>query len=232
MAQGVAVYAALRRAADTCGDGRSRNQVMADTLYERVTGRSADSAVPVAVNLVLSDQSLLGGDEAALVDGYGTVPAEIACRLIGKAVADEEAKATLRRVYARPDSGALVAVESRARAFPAGLARLIKLRDQRCRTPYCGAPVRHIDHITPHADGGATSAENGEGLCEQCNYLKELEGWKVAVAEAEAGGHATEVTTPTGHRHRSLAPPVLPGRRRYDLSVGEKVLFSHLGDAA
>ncbi|MCV7015474.1 HNH endonuclease, partial [Mycolicibacterium madagascariense] len=32
MPQGVAVYAALRRTADTCGDGRGRGQVMADTL--------------------------------------------------------------------------------------------------------------------------------------------------------------------------------------------------------
>ncbi|MCV7422212.1 hypothetical protein H7K45_16820 [Mycobacterium yunnanensis] len=41
MTQGVAVYATLRREADTCGDGRSRGQVMADTLVERVTGRPA-----------------------------------------------------------------------------------------------------------------------------------------------------------------------------------------------
>ena len=37
--QGVAVYAALKRQADTTCDGRSRGQVMADTVYERVTGR-------------------------------------------------------------------------------------------------------------------------------------------------------------------------------------------------
>ncbi|EUA08830.1 hypothetical protein I553_9887 [Mycobacterium xenopi 4042] len=61
VAQGVSVYAALRRAADTTFDGRTRGQVMADTLIERVTGRSAASATPIAVNLVLSDETLLGG---------------------------------------------------------------------------------------------------------------------------------------------------------------------------
>ncbi|KAA0073121.1 DUF222 domain-containing protein, partial [Mycolicibacterium sp. P9-64] len=61
MAQGVAVYAALRRAADTCGDGRGRGQVMADTLVQRVTGRAAEVPVAVAVNLVITDESLLGG---------------------------------------------------------------------------------------------------------------------------------------------------------------------------
>jgi hypothetical protein len=35
------VYAALKRSADTTFDDRSRGQVMADTLVERVTGRPA-----------------------------------------------------------------------------------------------------------------------------------------------------------------------------------------------
>ena len=65
MPQGVSVYAALKRAADTCGDGRSRGQVMADTLVERVTGRAADVPTPIAVNLVLTDETLLGGDSDA-----------------------------------------------------------------------------------------------------------------------------------------------------------------------
>ena len=43
VAQGVGVYAALRRAADTTFDDRSRGQVMADTLVERVTGRPAET---------------------------------------------------------------------------------------------------------------------------------------------------------------------------------------------
>ena len=42
VAQGVGVYAALKRAADTTFDDRSRGQVMADTLVERVTGRPAE----------------------------------------------------------------------------------------------------------------------------------------------------------------------------------------------
>jgi hypothetical protein len=64
MAQGVSVYAALRRTADTCGDGRGRGQVMADTLVERVTGRPAEVPVPVGVDLVLTDESLLAGSTA------------------------------------------------------------------------------------------------------------------------------------------------------------------------
>ena len=143
MAQGVSVYAALKREADVSCGGRSRGQVMADTLVERVTGRPADEAVPVAVNVVISDQALLGAAQgAAVIAGYGSVPSAVAQKMILDAVGDGRSRATLRRLYATPASGALVALESRARLFPKGLADFVELRDQRCRTPFCDAPVQ------------------------------------------------------------------------------------------
>jgi Domain of unknown function (DUF222) len=218
MAQGVSVYAALTRAADTCADGRGRGQVMADTLVERVTGRPAEVPVPVAVNLVLTDESLLAGSTApARIAGYGPVPAAIARRLIGAAVTDPRSRATLRRLYKHPRSGALVAMESRSRLFPTGLARFIDLRDDTCRTPYCDAPIRHHDHARPHVRGGHTNAVNGLGECERCNYAKEAPGWTVTTTSDQLGSHTAEFTTPTGARHQSTAPP-LPGPVQVDLS--------------
>jgi hypothetical protein len=219
VAQGVSVFAALKRAADLCCDGRPRGQVMADALVERVTGRPAGHAVPVAVNLVISDQVLTGVEQgAAVIVGYGSVPAPVAQNLIADAVTDPNSRATLRRLYATPGSGALVAMESRARVFPKGLAEFIGLRDQRCRTPYCDAPVRHRDHAVPHRRGGATSSANGLGLCERCNYLKECPGWTVVAETGADGLHAARYTTPTGDQHRSTAPP-LPGTPRKDAAA-------------
>ncbi|MGE4365518.1 MAG: DUF222 domain-containing protein, partial [Mycolicibacterium sp.] len=54
LTRGVGIYAACKRAADTTFDGRPRGQVMTDTVYERVTGRAADTPVPVALNLVMA----------------------------------------------------------------------------------------------------------------------------------------------------------------------------------
>ena len=211
VAQGVSIYAALKREADVCCDGRSRGQVMADTLVERVTGRPADQPVPVAVNVVISDQALLSvGNEAAVIAGYGPVPSAVAANLITEAMADPQSLATLRRLYATPATGALVALESRARTFPKGLADFIGLRDQRCRTPYCDAPIRHRDHARPHRKGGKTSSVNGLGLCEGCNYTKEADGWTVDATTAENGTHTAEFTTPTGACYHSTAPP-MPG---------------------
>ncbi len=208
VAQGVGVYAALKRAADTTFDDRSRGQIMADTLVERVTGRPADQPEPVAVNLVISDDALLGGGNTpAVVDGYGPIPAAVARGLVQGAVTDERSKATLRRLYRRPNSRNLVAMESRSRCFPRGLARFIGLRDQTCRTPYCDAPIRHRDHAQPRNRGGPTSWVNGLGMCERCNYEKEAPGWRVIAVMKMA---STQLNS-----SRPLARATVPPLRRY-----------------
>ena len=220
VAQGVSVYAALRREADVCADGRSRGQVMADTLVERTTGRSAAAATPIAVNLVLSDETLFGRSNVpATVSGYGPIPAAVARGLVSDAVTDPRSRAKLRRLYAHPDSGALVAMESRSRLFPKGLATFIGLRDERCRTPYCDAPIRHRDHAEPWARSGETSAGNGLGLCERCNYVKEVAGWRVKPNIDEIGRHTAQFITPTGAHYRSAAPPRAPAIARSDVEV-------------
>ena len=99
---------------------------MADTVFERVTGQPADVADPVAVDLVITDETLLGGDDVpATVSGYGPIPASVARGLVSKAVSDKRSRCTLRRLYRHPRSSQLVAMESRSRFFPKGLARFI-----------------------------------------------------------------------------------------------------------
>jgi hypothetical protein len=193
---------------------------MADTLVERSIGRSAAAATPIAVNLVLSDETLLGASSApADICGYGPIPAAVARGLVSGAVTDPRSRATLRRLYAHPDSGALVSMESRSRLFPRGLATFIGLRDQRCRTPYCDAPIRQRDHAQPWAGGGGTTASNGLGLCERCNYVKDVTGWRVEPSVDEHYSHTAESVTPTGAHYRSAAPPRAPTITVSDLEV-------------
>jgi hypothetical protein len=96
---------------------------------------------------------------------------------------------------------------------------LIELRDQTCRTPWCDAPIRHHDHAVPVAEGGETSRDNGQGLCEACNYAKEAVGWRARPSPGDR--HTVEITTPSGRTHRSTAPPQprLRVDRRYPLTV-------------
>jgi hypothetical protein len=144
----------------------------------QVTGAPATPAatipagIGVVVNLVITDLTAFGfSDEPAQLFGLGSVPAPIAREMIRAAQAEHAA--TLRRLYTDPATGALVGMESSARAFSEGLGKLLAFRDRYCRHPYCDAPIRHLDHIHPHAHGGPTSFANGQGLCAGHNLIKD-----------------------------------------------------------
>lgn len=241
VAQGVAVYAGLTRHADSArsaGDGRTKGQLMADELVERVTGIPG-GITGVEIQLVMTDRTLFQADsEPARLAGYGIVPAEWARAAVlngafsgspvttpptphtpapavppeaprprinpraasgilpdlehlpgppppldqgpvpGQPAPGQPALAVwIRRLYVAPETGELVAMDSKARFFPPGLKRFLQVRDQLCRTPYCDAPIRHYDHVVPWRKDKNTSGANGQGLCEACNHAKESAGW-------------------------------------------------------
>ncbi|UPK74185.1 HNH endonuclease [Nocardioidaceae bacterium SCSIO 66511] len=111
----------------------------------------------------------------------------------------------LRRVFDDPASGVANDIDPGRRRFTGAVARYLFARDKICRTPGCGASIRHLDHVRPYRDGGATVADNGQGLCERCSYTKEMPGWTTVVTSAET--HTTTITTPTGHSYASRPPP-------------------------
>jgi Domain of unknown function (DUF222) len=60
--QGIACYSALRQHADTAvatGDGRSRGQIMADTLVERITGQANAADFNVELQLMMPLEALI-----------------------------------------------------------------------------------------------------------------------------------------------------------------------------
>lgn len=226
MQQGVQAYAQLKAHADAAraaGDERGAGQIMADTLIERVSGREPGRAdeVPVTINLLVSDRTLLaGGDVPAVVPegmpaGAGTVPAPVARNLAAQGI-DADA-AWLRSIYVDPH-GRLLATTAVSRFHPRGLAALLRAREQGiCAMPWCDAPVRHIDHVTSFAEGGATSLANGQGLCARCNHAKQAPGWRQRPTEVD-GRQAVETVTPTGHTHASVAPlPPEPVRDQHSI---------------
>ncbi len=195
--------AALERATGVAGD-RSRSQLVADLFVERLTGQPVAAAVPVAVDLVVSAESLLGGDdEPAEIVGCGPVPASVARELV---IASPGEQTRIRRLFRFQESDRLVAMESTGRRFRGLRALLIRIRDRSCRTPYCNGEIKHGDHVVPVRAGGQTSQDNAQGLCEACNYIKEEPGWRHRVVSGPMEQHTVEVTTPTGHTIHSRAP--------------------------
>jgi hypothetical protein len=161
----------------------------------------------VEVNLVMPIDGLLDPQhpEPADLPGHGPIPAELARLIIGAGPGPR----WWRRLFTAPtgwdEENAIVGGDRTARRFTGALAKLINLRDgATCREPFCGAPIRHYDHIVPYRAGGPTSYTNGRGVCERHNYTREMPGWSVELLADHP--HIVITTTPTGHSYLSQAP--------------------------
>ena len=207
--QGIACMKSLQDhtdAAKAAGDPRCRDQIMADTLVERVTGQAHASDVNAELQIVMPLDALLDANDqpAAELEGYGSLPADIAAQVL----ATSKGRLWWRRLYAAPAGGPLAGGDPCRRRFDGFLRKLIILRDQRCRDPFCDAPIRHIDHIERYTDGGLTIYPNGRGECERGNYAREMPGWDVEAVSSGLDGrqHTIKIITPTGHGYLSRAP--------------------------
>ncbi len=216
------------------GDDRSIAQLMADTLTERLTGRTGRAGPtgpalpPAQIGVLIRASTLLGSDDSpASLRGHGLLPATVARALCGapgsrlrRVIVDDTGHVLtvdrstrhgrpagageLHRWLHQPADWTLAHATNRERFFTGPLRALIGWRDATCRMPVCDSRITDIDHVAPHASGGPTTAANGQGLSVRCHHLRDLPGWHV-------GGTATSSTwtTPTGHRYTSRPPPAL-----------------------
>ncbi|MFE5776195.1 DUF222 domain-containing protein [Brachybacterium sp. NPDC056505] len=159
------------------------------------------------------------GTDAAVLS-----PGERYRRALQLLEAEEGTADELRRLFTHPTTGELVAMESRSRAFPQGLARYMRIREILCGGPYCDASIRHADHIRPHAEGGLTSALNGQALCAHCNLTKETPGSAEHVP-AEDGSHRVTWTSRLG-----ATATVTPGAQT-GLPMSRTAVQAHALDA-
>ncbi len=210
--QAAACLGALHRAAnehyvtaDTVT--RSRGQILADTLVERITGQTCAGDVAVEVQILMPVEALLDPNSPlpAEVAGHGPIPGDIARDLLTTTAG----KKTFRRLVTR--DGIVIGGDSRRRVFDGALETFIRARDgNRCTAPYCDAPIRHIDHKERWADGGRTTFVNGDGLCEFHNHAREPLHGPCRVRERPRGAHAQRDDTGRGTdtrpgRHRTAA---------------------------
>lgn len=219
--QGVACWAALRAHTDTLkngGDPRTRDQIMADTLIERITGQARAHDVQAEVAIVIPASALThpaspgyaahpDGEpgQVAEVLGHGPLPMPLATEIL----AQSQGRKWWRRLFTAPHGG-ITGGDPTRRCFDGTLATLIGYRDGgRCREPFCDAPARHTDHIVAHRDGGLTTFGNGRATCVRSNQVREMPGWQVRLVHDGGGKHPHTVltVTPTGHSYTSRAGP-------------------------
>lgn len=119
MKTGISAYASLKAAAATAvgtGQATSTGQAMADELVRRLTG-CADLVPPVTLNLVMTPETVFDGSTCSgNLDGF-PIPADVARELLADNL-DAATKVRVRRLFAAPESGDLVAMESKGRQFP------------------------------------------------------------------------------------------------------------------
>ena len=216
---------AERRRAD--GARQGHGALMADAFVDTLLGRDGGmEPVTLELGIMMTDRGLLSPDhgDVAHIEGYGPVPVEALREELRNALAEPENPAedrygpdgpqlrvVLRRLFLHPTTGELVAVESRAREFPAALKRFLNWRDGSCRAPYCDAPLRHHDHIVPASNGGPTSLDNGQGACAYCNLAREEDTARVErLEDPELPGHVVAWTGHGGTTIITTAPPLGP----------------------
>ncbi|KRE36002.1 hypothetical protein ASG73_15180 [Janibacter sp. Soil728] len=229
VATGDAVVDAARAA-----DERGRGAWMADTALELLSGRSEGQVQPVEVALVMREEAIVrtgegpdddggsvffrrgatgaGDRDEVEVPGWGAMPGAMVREHLLR-LCDAGTATWLRRLWTAPGGSDLVAMDSKRRLFSGVLRQLVQLRDATCRVPFCDAPIRDIDHVSPHARGGETSAANALGGCQGHNLVKEAPGWRAEVTSSglDPGGgpHEVTLTTPTGSEYTCTAPPLL-----------------------
>ena len=175
-------------------DPRTRDQLRADVLVDLLLGARAprsEVADPAAaggpndttprpgspsdatraeIQVIVSLETLLGlSQDLAEVPGLGPVPSEVA-----------RALACDGRWWAwvTDAAGAVTATGTRGYVPSAGLARLIRAREPRCRFPGCHQPATRcdLDHAVPWPHG-ATTPENLGPLCRRHHNLKTHTPW-------------------------------------------------------
>ncbi|MFV1992001.1 MAG: HNH endonuclease signature motif containing protein, partial [Acidimicrobiales bacterium] len=90
------------------------------------------------------------------------------------------------------------------RFFTGALRKALIVRDPTCSWPGCEAPSIHaeMDHIVDYADGGATSARNGQPYCRFHHAKKHSPDFNVYLDDHD-----------TRHHDRADGTPIQPLRR-------------------
>ncbi|WP_285320551.1 HNH endonuclease signature motif containing protein [Pseudarthrobacter sp. lyk4-40-TYG-27] len=165
-------------------------------------------AVRAQVLVTVPVFSLLGvTDEAAVLDGYGPIPASMARRLVA------EGAGSFYRVLVDPRDGAPLEIGRKSYRVGKAMRYWLRLRDGKCPFPGCSNSSldTEADHILAWANGGTTGVSNLGQPCPKHHRLRHTTGWKPTPAsKTEPPGWTSPAGRHYHSEHQDWQPPVWP----------------------
>ena len=229
---GVAVYAELqphrrhlrRRPRTRAGDGRHPGRAgHRPPRRDPDAGRGGPGASPT--------RRCSAGTHRRPVPGYGPIPAAIACRLVRRAVTDPRSRPPCAASTSHPDTGALVAMESRARRSRQG-----SRGSSRCATtpaaPRTAMPRSATPTTPPPTPTAALPPHSTAGAPARRATTPKKPPAGRSPPPTTTAPHTADYTTPTGACHHSQAPPLLNDVVVVKASAVEARIAHHLAGLA
>jgi hypothetical protein len=127
--------------------------------------------------------SLLGaGEEPAVLDGYGPIPASMARGLVANGAG------SFLRVLTDPRDGAPLEIGRSSYRVPKPMRQWLRLRDGRCPFPGCSNQSldNEADHLLAWSAGGGTGISNLGQPCRKHHRLKHITPWRPVEATRDS----------------------------------------------
>ncbi len=185
------------RALQGPSEARTLTQLRADVAAAwLLAGVAAGTPSPAAQVLVTVPVLTLAGagNEPAVLDGYGPIPASVARRLVG------DGANSFLRVLTDPRSGAPLEIGRTSYRIPKAMRQWLRLRDGRC--PFTGCSNHSLDndadHLLAWSDGGGTGVANLGQPCRKHHRLKHATSWRPVGASRD---HPPGWISPSGRTY-------------------------------
>ncbi len=170
-------------------DGHTDGHPDANLLTRPNLGAGIRARVLVTVPVL----TLLGrSSEPAVLEGYGPIDIDTARELAAGAPG-------FVRILTHPETGAVLSLGRDRYTIPPDLRAWLRMRDETCRAPGCGAPARRcdLDHTKDWQYHGLTNHDNLSHLCPKHHDQKHHTKWTVE----HLGDGDLQWISPTGHRY-------------------------------
>ncbi len=165
------------RALQGPSESRTLTQLRADVAATWLLAGVAEGTPSPAAQVLVTVPVLTlagAGEEPALLDGYGPIPASMARRLVG------DGASSFLRVLTDPRTGAPLEIGRTSYRVPKAMRQWLRLRDGRCPFPGCNNQSldNEADHLLAWSDGGGTGVANLGQPCRKHHRLKHATPWR------------------------------------------------------